>query len=113
MRERELREHASCGVCGNPIGESALPVFWTVKLQQHGVRLDAVRRQTGLAQMLGGNAAIAMAMGPDEEMTIPLTEEVELTVCLSCATKLEQPTTFMQLTELAQQKEEQHATAGS
>jgi len=37
--------------------------------------------------MLGGHAALAMVMGRDEEMTIPMMEPVTITVCEDCGTK--------------------------
>jgi hypothetical protein len=87
VKEKELRECATCAVCGNKIGQSGLPMFWRVRLERHGVKLDAVRRQSGLTEMLGGSAVLAMAMGTDEEMTLPMMDPVTLTVCEDCCTK--------------------------
>ncbi len=87
MKERELRECATCAVCGEKIGKSGLPMFWRVRIERHGIKLDAVRRQSGLTDLLGGSAVLAMAMGADEEMTLPMMEPVALTVCESCCTK--------------------------
>jgi hypothetical protein len=85
MKEEELREHAKCNVCGKGIGASGLPMFWTVRVERHGLKADAIQRQTGLTMMLGGHAGLARVMGPDEEMTTPLMDPVELTVCETCA----------------------------
>lgn len=103
MKERELREHALCTLCGEGIGKGGIPVFWTVKLQYHAVDVMAVSRQQGLTAMLGGSAELAIAMGPDEEMTKPLCEEVEITVCQTCATTMRPPheVTFGRLMEVA------------
>lgn len=86
MKERELRQHASCNLCGRKIGESGLPLFWVVSIERHGIKADVVRRQTGLAMMMG-SAALAQAMGPDEDMTMPIMEPVRITVCEPCSTK--------------------------
>jgi hypothetical protein len=83
MKESELRNHAICSLCGNKIGTTGLPLFWTVNIKRHGILMDAVQRQSGLTAMLGGNAAIASAMGADEEMTQEL-DSVDLTVCEKC-----------------------------
>ena len=87
MKEDELREHAKCNVCGKGIGASGLPMFWTVRVERHGLKADALQRQTGLTMMLGGHAGLARVMGPDEEMTTPLMDPVELTVCETCGTR--------------------------
>ena len=97
MKERELREAADCGICGKPFGHTGFPAFWRVRIERHGVDAGAVTRQQGLAMMMGGNAALAMAMGPDEEMTKPLMDPMEMTVCERCA--LEQRLCLAELTE--------------
>lgn len=86
MRETELRDSATCALCGRLVGKSGLPLFWRVRIERHGIDLAAVQRQSGLTLLLG-NAALAMAMGPDEEMTTPLMEPVTLTVCETCGTQ--------------------------
>lgn len=87
MKEKELRECSTCGICGNKIGKSGMPMFWRVRIERLGLKLDAIQRQTGLAMMLGGHGGIAAAMGPDEEMTVPLGDPVTLTVCETCCTQ--------------------------
>jgi hypothetical protein len=84
VREYELRKHAICSACRKKVGHTGVPLFWAVKVERHGIRMDAIARQTGLTMMLGGNAMIAAAMGPDEDMT-ELLESVELTLCEECA----------------------------
>jgi hypothetical protein len=66
MKEKELREAATCIICGKPFGHTGLPLFWRVTIQRFGVDMGAVKRQTGLTMMLGGNALLASVMGPDE-----------------------------------------------
>jgi hypothetical protein len=87
VKEKELRECATCSVCNRKFGESGLPMFWRVRIERHGVKMDAVRRQSGLTALLGGSAELAMAMGADEEMTLPMMMPVTLTVCEDCCTK--------------------------
>ena len=99
MKERELRAHAVCSLCRKKIGESGVPLFYRVTLERFGVKLDAVRRQTGLEMMLNGHVAIAQAMGPDEDMAVPVMEKVVLVVCESCSTSLE-PCCVARLAEL-------------
>lgn len=89
MKERELRAHATCSMCREKIGKSGLPLFYRVTLERFGVKLGAVRRQTGLEMMLNGHVAIAQAMGPDEDMAMPLMEKLVLVVCESCSTKMD------------------------
>lgn len=89
MKEKELRKHATCSFCQKPILAGGLPCFYTVRIERHGVKLDAVGRQQGLTMFLGGRADLAQVMGPDEEMTIPLMDPVNLTVCEPCSTDLD------------------------
>lgn len=84
MKERELRRHAICSLCREKILAGGLPLFWTVKLERYGVRLDAVHRQAGLAAFLGG-AFLAQSMGPDEDMAERLVDSPVLTVCERCS----------------------------
>ena len=86
MKEKELRKHAQCGVCKKKIGHAGLPMFWIVRIERHGITVDAVQRQDGLAAMLG-SSAIASVMGTDDEMTRPLMEPLTVTVCEPCAMK--------------------------
>ena len=82
MRERELRESAKCDLCGKLIGASGLPFFWRIKLDRHGLRADALRRQTGLGMQIGG--ALAAVMGPNEVLTSIMSSRT-VTVCETCA----------------------------
>ena len=86
MKELELRQHATCSLCNQPIGASGLPLFYVVKVERFGVKLDAVRRQDGLTALLGGHAGLAQVMGTDAEMTETLMPERTLTVCETCST---------------------------
>lgn len=86
IRERELREIAKCAICGQPFGESGLPLFWRLRLTRYGVDTEAVRRQDGLGALLG-SSGLAMVMGTDEPMATAIDGPTEITVCESCAGK--------------------------
>lgn len=90
MKERELRRIATCNLCGRKFGHTGLPLFWTMEIKRHGLNIGAIRRQAGLTELLGGNAAIAAAMGPDEDLSQVL-DSVELTVCEECAVEKDLP----------------------
>lgn len=104
MKESELRLHATCSLCKEKIGHAGVPLFWTVRIERHGIDMRAVQRQTGLAMMLGGNVAIAGAMGPDEDMTTPMMDPVTLTVCERCAVGRDLPIAAQADAALGEQK---------
>ena len=89
MKEKELRACATCGLCHKKMGDSGLPLFYRVRIERHIVKLDAVKRQAGLEMMLNGRVALAQVMGPDEEMTMPVMDPIEFTVCETCSTDVE------------------------
>jgi len=91
MKEKELRKRAECDVCGEKIGHTGLPLFWTVKIERFGLNLNVIKRQDGLAAMLGGNSHLAQVMGTDEEMTTPIMDPVDITICEECAFEKSQP----------------------
>ena len=87
MKEKELRQHATCAMCGNKVMATGLPSFWRVTIERFGVDMRAVERQQGLTMMLGGSAVLAAVMGPDDEMARQIVEPVTLTVCENCCTE--------------------------
>ena len=87
MKEKELREKATCGICGQKIGHTGMPIFYTVKFQTWGLDHGALQRQTGLEMMLGGHVALAQIMGADEDMANPMSKETEVTICFECWTE--------------------------
>ena len=87
MREDELRNHSTCSKCKKPIGHTGLPLFWTADIKRHGLKRDALQRQQGLTMLLGGSAALAHIMGPDEEMTNVVMSE-KITLCEDCGMDL-------------------------
>ena len=86
MKEKELREVATCKMCGKKIGASGLPLFWRVRIERYGLKANALRRQQGLTMMLGGHAELASIMGPDEDLAEKILSK-EITVCEDCCTK--------------------------
>lgn len=90
MKEAELRKHATCALCRNPILASGLPLFWRVTIERFGIDMQAVQRQDGLGVFMG-HAGIAAIMGPDEEMATPMMPPVALAVCETCAVQSELP----------------------
>ena len=86
MKEHELRESAKCGVCGKGFGDTGIPMFWRITIERFGVDMAAVRRQDGLAQMLG-SSPLANIMGTDADMTKPMMDPVKVTICEDCIIK--------------------------
>jgi hypothetical protein len=96
MKERELRQHLTCHLCNQKIMASGLPLFWRVTVERFGLDLQAIQRQSGLEAMFNGNAFIAAAMGPDEDMATSMMEPVVLTVCETCGVNMDsRPVAFL------------------
>lgn len=93
MKERELREAATCAVCGDKIGKGGVH-FYRVKVDMHVLNLPALQRQQGLAMMMNGNGMLASVMGPDEDMT-EVTQSAEFTVCGECGLTGEHPVAYL------------------
>lgn len=88
MKEAELAKHMHCDCCKKVVTHGGLPLFWVLTIERHGIKVDAVKRQMGLGMMLG-SPALAQVMGPDEDMTVPMSEPRKFTLCEPCA--LEKP----------------------
>lgn len=78
-------EISKCALCGQGVMHDGNIIFYRLSIQTFGMDLKAVQRQAGLEQFLGGNAAIAHAMGPDEDLAIAVHEPETALVCLPCA----------------------------
>ena len=83
MKEPELRKAAMCAVCRKPFGNAGTPFFWRVSIQRFVINPDALKRQHGLGMMLP--PALAMVMGPNEDLAQTFGEPAEFTVCDSCS----------------------------
>ena len=106
MKEKELRQHADCSVCGKPIGSSGVPFFWTAELTWYGLDFQAMRRQDGLAAHMG-SGALAAILGPNEDMAKAVSEPINITICQTCATEQMVVVAAMQAIEDRSQAEEQ------
>jgi len=84
MKEEELRKIAKCAMCGKGIGHTKLPLFWRVRIERYGLKMDALQRQQGLEMFLGGHVTLAQVMGPNEDMAEKISG-VEITLCETCA----------------------------
>lgn len=80
MKEKELREHAKCDVCGKKIMSEGLPLFYVVTVERYGIDVKKCERQDHLAGFMG-SSQLAAVMGPGEVLAKPMMEPVKLTVC--------------------------------
>lgn len=78
-------EIGKCALCGHGVMHDGNIIFYRVSIQTFGIDLRAVQRAAGLEQFLGGNAAIAHAMGPDEDLAIAVHDPETALFCLPCA----------------------------
>lgn len=83
LKESELRELAECHVCKKLIGHTSWPILWKIVAERHVLDLSAIHRQQGLGMLLGGHGGLAMAMGPDEDMTTPFDAQTVM-ICDGC-----------------------------
>jgi hypothetical protein len=91
MKEKELRAHSTCSLCKKKLGETSFPAFYRVSVERFVLDPGAIRRQTGLGMLLGGNGFLAQVMGPDEDMAQPLMDKLILVVCEDCSTNKQYP----------------------
>lgn len=70
-----------CALCGK---HHEAPVFYRVTVDSCAFDARAVQRQLGLGMMMGGNAAIARALGPNDDMAKIVSSDRK-TLCLDCA----------------------------
>lgn len=86
MKEEELREIATCIMCGKPFGHTQKMFFWRLTIERYAVNINAVQRKTGL-EMLLGNPYLATVMGPNEDMASIIGEPDKVTICEDCGMK--------------------------
>ncbi len=108
MKERELREMATCKSCGKKLGTSflenhTLPMFWKVTFERYILDDQAMKRQAGL-EMMVGHVAIAQALSPNEEMANLLSGPTTVCICEHCAMMAGMP-----IAALAMEDEDQEA----
>ena len=71
-----------CVICSQGIGIGGI-IFYRIRIESLCLDHAAISRQSGLEQMLNGNAAIAQVLGPDSELAQVMNDKTVL-VCLSC-----------------------------
>lgn len=82
LKEKELRELATCVVCGTKVWKNR-PLAYRVVVETVVLDRAAADRQTGLAMLLGGNGRLAQVMGPDEDLAHTIDTTVNA-VCFDC-----------------------------
>lgn len=92
MKERELREIATCSGCGRGLAHAGNPDFYVIEARQMIFDAGALTRRHGLDLMIG-NPRIAQVFSPDEDLAHEL-PPVRLGFCQPCALK---PTSVMEL----------------
>lgn len=86
MKRAELLKHATCNLCGKPVGHTGIPLFWKVTVERFGVDLRAVQRQDALGTFVGSQI-LGAVMGPDEDLAKPMMDKPAIaTVCEACGT---------------------------
>ena len=108
MKEKELRKAAKCVICGKGIGHTRLPLFWRVRIERWGLKMDALQRQQGLAMILGGHALLASVMGPDEDMAEKISS-IEVTICETCAMEENLPVALLAEKDEEEKPEEEES----
>jgi hypothetical protein len=82
MKQTDIKH---CALCGQGVMHDNQLMFWRVRMQHLCVNLPAIERQHGLEMMLGGSAAIAHAMGLQEDLALPVGEELDILICQECS----------------------------
>lgn len=85
IKERDLTALGACAVCGKPLFEGGLPLFYVIEISRAGIDTSAVQRRIGLGMMVGGNDAIARAFSPDEDLAKILSGPKRVMVHEGCA----------------------------
>ena len=82
FKQRDIRP---CACCGKGLAATGLPLFYRLTIERFGLDGRAIQRQAGLEAMMGGNALIAAAMGPDEDLAVNLAGPRTVLVCETCS----------------------------
>lgn len=77
------RDFSPCLICKKGVMHSGSLVFYRVKIEIFGIKLAEVEKQVGLELMLGRQAALAQALGPDNDLAECVSTILGL-VCLDC-----------------------------
>jgi hypothetical protein len=85
IKERDLSALGRCAICKKPALSAGVgPMFYRLRVERCIWNLPAIQRQAGLAMQLGGAAALAQIMGPDEDMAKIMCGPMEILVHESC-----------------------------
>lgn len=82
MKRNEIK---NCVVCDRGVCANNNLTFYKLQLTSYLVDVGAVRRQTGLEELIG-HPGIANALGADEDIAIQTCVDGVVLVCLTCAT---------------------------
>jgi hypothetical protein len=84
LKEKELRQN--CMKCGKGIFHiSPLSPIFKISFQPFIANHQAIQRQAGLGMML--NPALAMVMGTNEDLAIPMEDKKTGLLCTECAAR--------------------------
>jgi hypothetical protein len=81
MKQRDIKK---CGICDKGMMHSAI-TFYTLRVQYMAIDVGAVQRQDALETLCGGSPAIAQALGPNEDLAVPLGDPDDVWICLDCS----------------------------
>lgn len=76
----ELKDLRPCQKCGAAIN----PFFYKVKVKHCLLNANAINRELGLVQMLGGSMSLASVFSAERELDIDITKEKEFLICQQC-----------------------------
>lgn len=82
MKQTDIKK---CAICKEGMMKCGIPTFYTVTIQRHMIDLAACQRQTGLEMQLGGHAQLANIMGPDDDISKPVSKKADVWICQDCA----------------------------
>lgn len=104
VQATNLKQHElmPCVMCGRGVMHGNAMSFYQIGLTQYVVNLPAIKRQHGLETIIG-NAAIAFALSPGEDMAIAVDHEIVANVCIECSARYAIGS-FIEATNDAQQK---------
>lgn len=82
LKRSQIEKVIRCIRCGKKLGHAL--TFMVLRLDRFMFNHRAIQRQHGL-ELVVGNAAIAQALGPDEELAVAIVDRpVEVGVCQDC-----------------------------
>lgn len=105
MKAKELRP---CGICGNGLMHTGVPLFYRVTIEVMGIDLQAVRERRGLEMLFGdkpGSAALAEVFAPTGEVANRVHDPDSMLICQQCAANYEHAC-ILRLAELASKTKE-------